>query len=99
MVVDWEEMEGVLRLDFRVEGLTRGDSGAELRDALKEGEERSGEWERDVVEAVGDLEISPGVGLLSDVDGCDWLLGERGRGVSSREKMERSSPFQRSPHW
>ena len=41
----------------------------------------------DTVEALG---VGPGTSEL----GSGW----RGRGLSSSEKIERSSPFQRSPH-
>ena len=41
----------------------------------------------ETVEALG---VGPGTSEL----GSGW----RGRGLSSREKIERSSPFQRSPH-
>ena len=27
------------------------------------------------------------------------IVGDRGKGLSFNENMERSSPFQRSPHW
>lgn len=50
--------------------------------------ENAGEFlSKETVEALG-------VGLGTSELGSGW----RGRGLSSSEKMERSSPFQRSPH-
>lgn len=50
--------------------------------------EKAGEFlSTETVEALG---VGPGTSEL----GSGW----RGRGLSSSEKMERSSPFQRSPH-
>ena len=44
-------------------------------------------WSRERVEA-----------LVERVGSSGGACGERGSGLSSREKMERSSPFQLSPH-
>lgn len=78
-----EEIEGVERVFLRLVGET-GDC-VEERLCEKAGEALSTE----IVEALVEF-------------GIPWLeaeLGERGRSSSSRETIDRSSPFQRSPHW
>ena len=58
-----------------------------LRNEGERGEsERAEALSTDMVEVVADFMLEVGI------------VGERGRGLSSKEKMERSSPFQRSPH-
>lgn len=78
-----DEIDGVDRIFFRLLGAT-GDVFVE-RLCEKLGELLSTEM----------VEVFVDFGLPC----VEIEVGESGRTVSSREKTERSSPFQRSPHW
>ncbi len=88
---------GVLPISAGVSDLRSEDIEGVLRVAFRDEGEIEGEcsWEREW-ENEGEVESTFFI-LGAGEEELGW--GCRGRGLSSREKMERSSPFQRSPHW